>query len=249
MRRTKPDPRVAPYPHGRPSVSAPHDWNRWLSCSSSRHRQDGLGGKTYLPAEAAMDAAAWLDVAEHLHESKWPEDSPLRAAELAAALAHYVHMLAEAIADGAEMVGTWLLDFDLYGSSCSAVLRLNDGLSRAGAGSLRSVAARLREAASERRHPDGDKAIEIASALAGALTEVAAHAPPHGAPPCHPRRDATDAERAEWTEMRAAGQRAVEQAGAWGERAEDAARTLRQAASEETRPAREASAAVARAAV
>ena len=229
-------------------MRASRDWTRWLLCGESRRAQRTRWATLDLVPEAARDARALSRVADYLRGCEWVEDSPPRSAGLAAVLADNIDMLASEIADGAEGVSGGLLEFD---SNCDgrAGLRLDDrSVARAGADALRDVADKLNGAASEARVRGDGSVAALAGAFAAALVDIAASATPKGAPPCHPRRDPTDAERAEWTEMRAAGQRAVEQAGAWGERAEDAARTLRQAASKETRPAREAFAAVARAA-
>ena len=212
-------------------MSASRDWTRWLRCGKSRRAQDARWAVLDLIPEAAIDARALRKVVDQLRGCEWFEASPPRSAELAAALADHLDILASEIADGADGVSGGLFGFDSHYAG-KATLRLDsESVARAGANALRSVADRLSGAAEAQRHPDGVNAAAIAAALAIALHKAATQAPLHGAPPCRPQRGAADAELAEWAEMRAAGQRAIEQVVARGEAAEVAARNIWEATS------------------
>ncbi len=212
-------------------MSASHDWTSWLLCGESRRPRRTRWTTLDLVPEAAKDAKALSGVADYLRECEWVEDSPPRSTGLAAALADHIDMLASEIADGAGGVSGGLFGFDSHYDG-KAVLRLDgESVARAGANALRSVARRLSKAAETQRRPDEVNATAIAASLAVALHEAAAQATPDGAPPCRPGRDAQAADLAEWRTMRAAGQRAIDRAGAWATDAEAAGRMLRQAIS------------------
>ena len=229
-------------------MNASRDWTRWLSCGESRRPQRTRWTTLDLVPEAAKDAGALWKVVDELRGCEWVEDSPPRSPGLAAALADHIDTLADAIADGAEGVSGGLLDFDTIHDG-KAVLRLDgESVARAGANALTGVADKLNGVASEARVRGEASMAALADAFAVALSDIAERATPHGSPPCTPRRDATAAERADWTEARAAGDRAVEQAGARAETAKAAVRMLRGPAANRPVKIADAHAAVAHAA-